>query len=419
MTPSYAQIITKILNKQSVVLATAISPDGKFMAGAVEMNNGDKAKVVEIRIWNVATGKIHDTFATRNLPYSTSFHATLSYSSDGVWLAHASEFEKVIYLRNTKLKQTKTISLRKQEAIKSLDFVPDTYTFVGFLDRSTEKIAGTRKVNDSSLTMWDVSTGNVKKRFNTDRVRVFVLKDAIIITGRSKLISLDSRNFSNQRESKTDLKLWGTRQYLTEFDKHNSLLALYSDEDLDDQYAIELWDLNHLKKISKYRSGKKQRLWSMCFSPDGKFLAEMISQLDPNKKTLSIREVATGKQKMMIDVGRDEGIPNMYYLCADKIMIHESSLSGGSLSLWHLATRKKHRTQIQIGEGNKRPTRDPYVSHSISNDLGIYVLGGAYTSEFDFGIIPAPKVYEGQIKIIDLKAFLKKADAEDKMKTKK
>jgi serine/threonine protein kinase len=95
-------------------------------------------------------------------------------------------------------------------------------------------------------------------------------------------------------------------------------------------------DLSSLRFLEKTLTGHSDRVWSVVYSPDGRYLAS-----GSDDKTIKIWEVATGKQLRTL-TGHSEVFRSVVYSPDGRYLASESG--DNTIKIWEVATGKELRT---------------------------------------------------------------------------
>ena len=265
-------------NDESVHIAE-FSPDTSMLATAG--NSG------EIRIWDVATGKL-DTTLTGHTRAVTS----VAMSSDGTTLVTANRDQPMQLWDTLTLKNKRRIQVgRPPYSVSAVAFSPDetilasgTYEDVVLWDTDTLQKTATLKGHrgqiknvvfspdgrtlaafgryDKTIQLWNVTTGEEKIKLNGHAEKIFSLA------------------FS------PDGTLIATAETLSQ-----------------EEYAIRLWDAETGENIAacvnivNARSGRQLPVMAVAFSPDGKVVASLDLSTD-----IQLWDVETKKHKSTLNV---------------------------------------------------------------------------------------------------------------------
>lgn len=275
--PQHQEILPlagKITGYDDFFCCMAFSPDGhKFVA----------ASSSEIRVWDLATGKLRSTFKGKSSHRSTPADQlqSIAISPDGTTMGVAAY---------------ESITLRDLATGKILQkFDGNDLVFFSHDGKSLFGIKG--KSGGPSLRIWDGATGQLRYTIPTDQ----------------NLLATGTIPFALSADGKT--------------------LALAPVVDSD---RLEGWDLATGKAIYAFEGQRRDRITALALTPDGKTL--ISAHLSPTSMTLKFWSLPNGKLiKTIPDVGEVKALavtPN------GKTLISH----GDRLTLWQLPDGKRRQS---------------------------------------------------------------------------
>jgi WD40 repeat protein/transcriptional regulator with XRE-family HTH domain len=280
------QCLKNLTGHSNSVRAIAISPDGRFLASG----GGDRV----IKLWEIASGTCIET-----IPAHDDWVQTLAFSLDGRFLASGSE-DRSVKLWALGQETTCVQTLREhQEWIWSIAFSPD----------STQLASAS---GDHTIKLWEVNSGECLQTLQGHRglVRAVAFHpdgEVLASGGGSRQLRLwemaTGRCFRSVQGHSNPLRA-------AAFSPDSSLLASSSGDRL-----LRFWDVRAEALVSdgeitrplKTWTGHRELVWSLAYSPDGKFLAT-----GSEEGTVKLWEVATG-QCLRVMIGHSEWVQSIAF----------------------------------------------------------------------------------------------------------
>jgi WD40 repeat protein len=335
-----SSFLERTLTAQDGIGGVAIAPDGKTL-----VSGGEE----KIKLWNLVDGKLIRSF-------EGGINSDVTFSPDGNILATQntaiSRNGKGIsdeYKINIKLwdvvtgKQIRTLQTEYDEYLSSFAFSPDGNTIAssGVNKVSTEQ----RKANGSKLLqkeifipsnktikLWDVATGKEIRTINAHD------KDV-----RQVVFSPDGTILASTSWDNT-IKLWNwkTGQEIRSFKGSESIaispdgkiLVGNSDDSNSSDSSIKLWNLETGEEIRNIAYNTSfSDIQNLTFSPDGKTIAGSIGRYTDG--TILLWDVATGKQTHTL-LGHSRRVTHLAFTPDGKNLI-SGSIFDDTIKIWRLS----------------------------------------------------------------------------------
>ena len=330
------------------VYSVSFSPDGKYLAG--------KSYGKSVKVWDVESGKEKITFSGY-----TGYVGSVSFTPDGKYLASGSNDGAIKLWEVESGKEIRTFSGHTDD-VRSVRFSPDGKYIASGSD-------------DDIVKLWEVESGKEIRTFSghTDDVRsVSFSPDGKYLASRSNDGTVKLWEVANTKEKKS---IWGEGVYFHSDGKYitvknwddqkievwelesvsikNSFSICNSEYMLgDDFYYSEIYDFDYdgkyiatfnegdgLLKVWDVMAGNVVKIFnsstsivkSVCFSPDGKYIASV------NKDDfIKVCDVASGK------------VEKEYYGCSVDFSPDGKYLAigceDGSVSFWEVESGKEVRS---------------------------------------------------------------------------
>jgi len=258
------------LAKDSLILSTAFSPDGLYaLSGSSDMT---------LKLWDVATGREIRTFTGH-----TGMVSSVAFSPDGRY-ALSGSWDNTVMLWNISTGREirtfigRTGKTRTKTVTKDGDPIPATMLMIG--EKLMFNINAPGRVSsvafspdgryalsgswDSTLTLWDISTGNVIRIFkgHTDRVNsVAFSPDGSYIISAARDNSIRLWDVATGRGTRTFMGHRGDISSIAFSNDIKSFISGGSDG------TIRRWDINTGKEIAQFISLKDNE-W-IVITPEG------------------------------------------------------------------------------------------------------------------------------------------------------
>ena len=212
-------LLTILKGHLNKVRCITFSPDGKTLAsGGSERSSGGNKRPTTIRLWNVLTGELKNTFTG----HTDGVHC-IAFSPDGKTLASGGG-DSTIRFWDPHTGQQRTTLIGHEGPVVRIAFSPDGKT----LASTTGNITYRRVKNpDYAIWLWDINTGKHKNTYLGHTEEVI-----------SIAFSPDGKTLASASKDTT----------------------------------IRLWDIQTGKLMTTF-TGDGKEVSSVAFSPDGKMLA--------------------------------------------------------------------------------------------------------------------------------------------------
>ena len=255
--------------------AVAFAPDGKTLAVG-----GWSA---DVQFWDPATGKLLGKFDEPSLAC-----LALAYSPDGSMLATTHD-QKDVMLYDVKAKTLLGTIPGGKESFKSLGFAQDGKSLV--------------TISNETLTTWDAATRKVRKSIKVDGAGQFGAQfGALACSPATPMVAATGGAFDKAR---------------TRF---------YDPATLKEKGTLKLAQFENPPQVA-------------CFSPDGKMLATGATEPGPDRKTITLWDVATGKRLKTLD-GPADTISQVAFSRDGKLLAASSMKDKQDVFLWDLSKSK-------------------------------------------------------------------------------
>lgn len=254
--------LLKIFKEQKYISTVAFSPDGKVLAGSVDLN---------LKFWNVETGQ-----EIKTIKLSDWVVTSLAFSADGVTLAGGSNGNLILW----DWREGNEIKKFKGNEFSSVAFYPNGKILAGSIDSKT-------------VNVWDVSSGQItwSLRSRTSEVELFAVSpDNKLIAWADNRETIKLVDLQSGQLLKT---ITGHKKDITSiiFSPDSNFLATGS---LDK--TIKIWDVKSGLEIKTF-NGHSNPVTALSFSSNGEVLAS--GSLD---KTVKIWDTATGLELKTIKI---------------------------------------------------------------------------------------------------------------------
>ena len=255
--------------------AVAFAPDGKTLAVG-----GWSA---DVQFWDPATGKHLGKFDEPSLAC-----LALAYSPDGSMLATTHDQKDVMLYDVAAKKLLDTIPGGK-ESFKSLGFSKDGKSLV--------------TISNETLTSWDAATRKARKSVKVDGAGQFGAQfSALACSPAAPLVAATGGAFDKAR---------------TKF---------YDPATLKEKGTLKFAPFENPPQVA-------------CFSPDGKLLATGATEPGPDRKTITLWDVATGKRLKTLD-GPADTISQIAFSGDGKLLAAACMKDKQDVFLWDLSKSK-------------------------------------------------------------------------------
>ena len=344
--------IKTLIGHTDSVYSVAYSPDGKYVASG----SGDKT----IKVWEAATGE-----CVKTLSGHTDIVRSVSFAPNGKYFASNSDDETIKIWEVATGNCVKT--LIGSESISSVSYSPDGKYLVS--------------ASVGAAKLWEVASGNCIKTLSGGRIayspdgaylaiayaRITILK---VPTGECiKEIGDDSSTVYSVAYSPDGTvasgsiygaKLWDTLkgECVKTFSGYR-----YVAYNPGGTYLVSTWSSNiYLNKVAtgeyiKKFEGHTDEVNSVCYSPDGKYIASGAG--DSYKcadKTVKIWEAATGKCLKTLE-GHDNAVLSVCYSPDGKYLA--SGSADYKIKIWEAVTGKCIKTLTEHTSYVKSVTYSP------------------------------------------------------------
>jgi RNA polymerase sigma factor (sigma-70 family) len=304
-------------------LKVAFCPDGRILGfgnflKAIENGKGVRGAYV----WDVATGK-EICQLNRPLKQWEGGRTNTVFSRDGRTLTTVTTVnneEKRTTISLWEVATGKEINqlVYKDAVVDKLVFSPDGKTLVSSED-------------DKTICLWETATGKRIHLFQAEETHCGPLA-----------YSPDGKTLVGGRVG----HLWdvGTGKKIRSFGWDDAAFAVFSPNGKtvvtgDTSGAIRLWEVATGKEIGP-RKGLRGRIQRVAYSPDGKTLASLGTQIfgrGGNEKTVRVWDAATGKEVRQVAKG------SRSVACSPDGKTLVSTMDDGVLHLWDMAADKEIR----------------------------------------------------------------------------
>lgn len=293
--------LLKNVNRHSLVLSIAFSPDGKHLAfGSYEDT---------VYLWDIATSKVVQQFEEHN-----DSVLSIAYSPNGKYLASGSS-DKTVLLWEVATGKVVQRFKGHNKGVNSVAYSPDGKYIASGSD-------------DNTVRLWEIATGIVLQRLegHNDSVR------SIVYSPNGKRLA--SCSFDET------VRIWevATGKTIQLLEGHNDSVnsVAYSP---NGKYiasgsfdkTVRMWEVTTGKAIQQFEEHSNWIL-SVAYSSDGKHLASGSSD-----GTMRMWEIATGKTVHLIKV-HSYWVLSVTYSPDGKHLI--SGHSDGTVQMWEVATGK-------------------------------------------------------------------------------
>ena len=255
--------------------AVAFTPDGRTLA--VVGWAGD------VYFWDFATGKLMGKFDEPALAC-----LALAYSPDGSMLATTHD-QKDVMLYDVKAKALLATIPGGKENFKSPGFTRDGKTLI--------------TISNETLTAWDAATRKARKSLKVDGAGQFGAQfAALACSPAAPLVAATGGGFGDAK------------------------MRLCDAATLKEKGALKLAQFENTPSVA-------------CFSPDGKTLATGATELGPDRKTITLWDVASGRRLKTLD-GPADTIPQIAFSSDGKLLAASCMKDKQDIFLWDLSKSK-------------------------------------------------------------------------------